>query len=64
VGVEVKSHTFIRFGRVGLTHSVFVIFGDGLIGFEGLSVYTPVDVERMKGTLKEKFTHVQQYEYR
>ena len=58
--MEVKSHTFISFGRVGITHALFVIFGDGLIRFESLSVYTPVDVEGMKRILKEKFTHVHQ----
>ena len=64
MGVEVKSHSFISFGRVGITHSVFVIFGDGLIRFDSLSVYTPVNVERMKRILKEIFTNVQQYQYR
>jgi len=58
--VEVKSHNFISFGRDGITHAVFVIFGDGLIRFEILSVYTPVDVEGMKRILKEMFTHVHQ----
>jgi hypothetical protein len=38
VGVELKSHTFISVGRVGIRYSVFFIFGDGLIRFESLTV--------------------------
>jgi len=36
--VEVRTHTFISVGRVGISYSVFVIFGDGLISFESLTV--------------------------
>jgi hypothetical protein len=62
--MELKGHTFIIFVRFGITHSIFVIVLDIVMRDESLSVYTPVDVERIKPTLKEKFKHVQQYQYR
>jgi hypothetical protein len=33
-----NSHDFISVGRVKIRYPVFVIFGDGLIGFESLTV--------------------------
>jgi hypothetical protein len=63
--VEVKSHTFISLGRVGITHSVFVIFGDGLIRFECLTVSLYLSgCGEDEANIEEMFTHVQQYQYR
>jgi len=45
---------------------VILIVTDVVTSDESLSVYTPVDVERMKSTLKENIplVHVRQYQYR
>ena len=64
-GVEVQSNTYISFDRVWINHSIFVIVIDRLIKDDSLTVSLyPVDVERMKRTLKENLTHVPQYQPR
>jgi hypothetical protein len=37
-GVEVAIHTFISFGIIGITHSIYVIFIDGVISDDSLTI--------------------------